>query len=147
MINKKLLLSVAVLSLLYSGCTEEEPKVVVESTKKVEVETVKKVEKVEKKVIKAEAPVVESVKEVIAVPDATILYKKCAACHGLNAEKKALNNSQIIKDWEATKIAEALKGYQNGTYGGAMKGLMVGQVKNLSDTQIDTLSKHIASFN
>ncbi|MGB3750427.1 MAG: c-type cytochrome [Arcobacteraceae bacterium] len=187
MINKKLLLSVAVLSLLYSGCTEEEPKEVVESAKKVEVkdksavtkvtndvmkkvestvekteelakdiktsaepvvkEVVETVEKVQTKVTKAAAPVIESVKAVVATPDATKLYNKCAACHGLNAEKKALNNSQIIKDWEAAKIAEALKGYKNGTYGGAMKGLMVGQVANLSDAEIDALSEHISKFN
>ena len=186
MTNKKLLLSVAILSLLYSGCTEEEPKEVVESAKKVEIkeesavtkvtndvmktvestvektekiatdiktsakpvvdDVVEAVEEVQTKVTKVAAPVVDSVKEVISIPDAKKLYNKCAACHGLNAEKKALNNSAIIKDWEASKIAEALKGYQNGTYGGTMKGLMVGQVANLSDNEIDVLSEHIANF-
>lgn len=187
MINKKLFLSVAVLSLLYSGCTEEEPKEVVETTKKVEVqdestvntvasevaqqaksavekteevgeeintvtepaveEVVEKVEEVQTKVTQTVAPVVESVKEVVAVPDAKKLYNKCAACHGSNAEKKALNNSEIIKDWEASKIAAALKGYQNGTYGGTMKGLMVGQVSGLSAEEITVLSEHISNFN
>ena len=187
MINKKLLLSVAVLSLLYSGCTEEEPKEIVEPVKTVEVkaessvtkvtndvmkqvestvekteeiakdiknsaepvvkDVVEAVEKVQTKVTEAAAPVIESVKAVVAIPDAAKLYNKCAACHGLNAEKKALNKSEIIKDWEAAKIASALKGYQNGTYGGTMKGLMVAQVANLSDSEIDALSEHIANFN
>jgi len=173
MINKKLLLSAAVLSLLYSGCTEDEPKQSVEPTKTVEVNKVDSavektketaenikttaepvvkdgvdaVEKIEEKGTQTVTPVVEPVKEIDAVPDATKLYTKCTACHGLNAEKSALNSSKIIKDWEAFKIAEALKGYQNGTYGGAMKGLMVGQVANLSAQEIDALSEHIANFN
>ena len=38
------------------------------------------------------------------------------------------------------EIATALKGYQDGTYGGASKGLMKGQVAKLSETDIKEVS-------
>jgi cytochrome c553 len=75
--------------------------------------------------------------------DGAELYKKCAGCHGVNAEKKALGKSQIIKGWDAQKTVAALKGYKDGTYGGAMKALMRGQVAALNDAQIESLAKFI----
>ena len=53
-------------------------------------------------------------------------YAKCVACHGATGEKVALGKSKIIKDMTKAEIVASLKGYQDGTYGGAMKGLMVG---------------------
>jgi len=73
------------------------------------------------------------------------IYKKCAGCHGVNAEKKALGKSHIIKDWDAKKIASALHGYKDGTYGGPMKALMKGQVAPLSDADIEAVAKYIES--
>lgn len=83
---------------------------------------------------------------VVAQKDGAALYKACASCHGADASKSALNKSQIIKGWSAQKIADALSGYKNGTYGGASKALMLGQVKNLSEADIKILSEHIAKF-
>jgi len=74
------------------------------------------------------------------------LFLKCAGCHGANAEKPALGKSQIIKGWDAAKVAAALKGYKDGSYGGVMKGVMKSQVVNLSDEEIDALGAYIASF-
>lgn len=71
------------------------------------------------------------------------VYKKCSACHGATGEKKALGKSAIIKGWEAKKTVAALKGYKDGTYGGAMKGLMKGQVAALNDTQIEDVAKFL----
>ena len=79
----------------------------------------------------------------VAAADGSALYKKCASCHGATAEKKALGKSEVIKGWEATKTVAALKGYKAGTYGGAMKGLMKGQVSYLNDEQIEALAKFI----
>ena len=79
----------------------------------------------------------------LSAMDGAALYKKCAGCHGASGEKKALGKSLPIKGWEATKTVAALKGYKDGTYGGAMKGLMKGQVAALSDAQIDSLAKFI----
>lgn len=79
----------------------------------------------------------------IAAADGASLYKKCAACHGANGGKKALGKSVAITGWEASKTVAALKGYKDGTYGGAMKGLMKGQVKSLDDAQIEAIAKYI----
>jgi len=78
--------------------------------------------------------------------DGAALYKKCAGCHGAKAEKKALGKSKVIQGWGATQVADALKGYKAGSYGGAMKGLMKGQVAALNDAQIDALSAYIAGL-
>ena len=78
-----------------------------------------------------------------AIAGGADVYKKCAGCHGLTGEKKALGKSAVIKGWEATKTVAALKGYKAGTYGGAMKGLMKGQVTSLDDTQIEAVAKFI----
>lgn len=75
-----------------------------------------------------------------------VLFQKCAACHGSHAEKSALNQSQIIGEWDSKRIAAAIRGYQDGTYGGAMKALMHSQVKDLSRIQVDALSEYIANL-
>lgn len=77
--------------------------------------------------------------------DGAEVFKKCVACHGVNAEKKALGKSAVIAGWEPTKTIAALKGYKAGTYGGAMKSLMKGQVAALSDTQIEEVANYIAT--
>jgi len=79
--------------------------------------------------------------------DGADLYKKCAGCHGQNAEKKALSKSQVIKGWEANKTIAALKGYKDGTYGGTMKALMKGQVASLKDAEIEAIAKYIETKN
>lgn len=82
-----------------------------------------------------------------ATPDGSILFaQKCASCHGQKAEKSALGNSQIIAGWEEQQIKDALKGYQAGTYGRAMKAIMHGQANPLSDEQINALAKHISQL-
>ena len=78
--------------------------------------------------------------------DGASLFKKCAGCHGAKAEKKALGKSQVIAGWDAAKITGALNGYKDGTYGGAMKGVMKGQVAALSSADIDALAHYIAGL-
>lgn len=78
--------------------------------------------------------------------DGAALYKSCAGCHGVMGEKKALGKSQIITGWESKKTVEALKGYKDGTYGGAMKGVMKGQVSRLDDEKINALGVYIQSL-
>ena len=72
------------------------------------------------------------------------LFSKCAGCHGRNAEKSALGKSKIIAGWKPSKMEYALYGYKNGTYGGSMKGLMKGQVADLSNYQIRLLAEFIS---
>jgi len=76
--------------------------------------------------------------------DGAALYKKCAACHGASGEKAALGKSKVIKDMSLAEIITALKGYKDGSYGGASKGLMKGQVASLNDAQITAIATHIS---
>ncbi len=71
------------------------------------------------------------------------LYKKCAGCHGANGEKKALGKGKVITGMAAADVVTALNGYKDGSYGGAMKGLMKGQVTGLSDDDIKALGTYI----
>ncbi len=81
----------------------------------------------------------------VVAADAT-LYKKCAGCHGQQAEKKAMGKSKIINSMTAAEIVGALNGYKDGSYGGSMKGLMKGQVKSLDDEQIESLAQTISEM-
>lgn len=74
------------------------------------------------------------------------LYKSCAGCHGINGEKKALGKSEVISGWSKEKVELALKGYKDGSYGKAMKGVMKGQVVRLSDADIDSLGAYISGL-
>jgi cytochrome c553 len=76
----------------------------------------------------------------VAMADA---FAKCAGCHGASGEKVALGKSKVISSMSKAEIAGALKGYQDGSYGGAMKGLMVAQVKGLSAADITEISEKI----
>ena len=67
--------------------------------------------------------------------------KACAGCHGADFEKKAMGKSKIVKDMSKADIEKALKGYKAGTYGGAMKGVMAGQAKGLSDDKIKAIAE------
>jgi cytochrome c553 len=144
----------ALSALLLLGCSsqENEHKTVQKSAPVAQEVTV------EKKVEKLEQKVKEELKEVAAptLPEPVAvapklhkqegaeLFQKCVSCHGSKAEKSALNKSQIIAGWDAEKITAALKGYQDGSYGGAMKGLMNAQVKTLSDEDIAALATYIS---
>ncbi len=67
----------------------------------------------------------------------------CAGCHGKNFEKHAMGKSKVVKNMSKADIVAALKGYKTGTYGGAMKGIMKGQVASLSDADIQAMADSI----
>ena len=71
------------------------------------------------------------------------IYTKCKGCHGGQGDIKALGKSKIIKDMNKLEIYNALRGYQDGTYGGEMKGLMKGQVAGMSKTELKDLARYI----
>ena len=77
--------------------------------------------------------------------DGATLFKKCAACYGAKGEKHALGKSKVISTLSAQQIETAIKGYQDGTYGGAMKGLMKGQVATLNAEQIKAIAEFIGA--
>lgn len=70
-------------------------------------------------------------------------YAKCVTCHGAAGEKVALGKSKIIKDMTKAEIVAAMKGYQDGTYGGPMKAIMVPQSAGLSEADIQTIAEKI----
>ena len=82
----------------------------------------------------------------ILAADGAVLYKKCAGCHGALGGKKALGKSKMINELSKDALVTSLNGYKNGSYGGSMKALMKGQVSNLSEDDIETLSTYIASL-
>lgn len=123
----------------------ESKKVVEESKQAVE----KKVEAVKEEVSKvAEAPKPVEVPKPVAVKtiDGGQLFTKCVACHGANAEKSALGKSKIIKGWSVDKVMTTFHGYKDGTYGGAMKGVMKSQIANYSEEELKALAEHISKL-
>lgn len=97
-------------------------------------------------VIQEESTEVVEVAQVIATKSGADLFKVCSSCHGANGEKKALNKSKIIQGWSEVQVSTALNGYKDGSYGGAMKGLMKSQVTKLSNEDIEMLAKHISGL-
>jgi len=69
----------------------------------------------------------------------------CVGCHGANFEKAALGKSKVVKDMTKENIVAALKGYKDGSYGGAMKGVMKGQADKLSDADIEAIATQITA--
>jgi cytochrome c553 len=78
--------------------------------------------------------------------DGKALYGRCGSCHGQSGEKKALNSSKVIQGWSKEQILTALKGYQDGSYGGAMKAVMSGQVKSFKEAELEALASYISSL-
>lgn len=67
----------------------------------------------------------------------------CKGCHGANFEKKAMGKSKEVNKMSKADIVAAIKGYKDGSYGGPMKGIMKGQVVNLSDADIEAMAVEI----
>ena len=67
----------------------------------------------------------------------------CKGCHGANFEKKAMGMSKVVKDMSKADILTAFKGYKDGSYGGAMKGIMKGQVASFSDADMEAIASEI----
>jgi len=79
--------------------------------------------------------------------DGAALFKKCAGCHGVKGEKKALGKSAVIAGMDAAKTEAALKGYKAGTLNThGMGGLMKGQVASYSDADMKAVSEYIAGL-
>jgi cytochrome c553 len=101
------------------------------------------------KAVESATKAVEPVKKAVAEAtsaDGKTIFKACIGCHGASAEKPALGKSKVIKGWDAAKVEEALNGYKNGTYGGAMKALMKGQASKLSDNDIKAVAEYISKL-
>ncbi len=74
--------------------------------------------------------------------DAAALYQRCVGCHGADGSKPP----HVVKGQSADALLAKMKGYADGTYGGAQKGLMANLVKNLSPEDMKVLAGHMAKF-
>lgn len=74
------------------------------------------------------------------------IYNRCAICHGVKGQREALGKSAKISDLSEEDINKALLGYRNGTYGGGLKAVMKGQVKDLNEVQLKSVAAYIASI-
>jgi len=99
------------------------------------------VKKVETEVVPEAVAVIEK-----AEIDGATVFTKCAGCHGQHAEKPALGKSQVIKGWSEEQVVSAIHGYKDGTYGGAMKAVMKGQVSNLTEEEVNAVAKYISKL-
>jgi cytochrome c553 len=78
--------------------------------------------------------------------DGAELYKKCVTCHGEKGEKVAMAKSKVINTMSQAELETAMKGYKDGSYGGAMKGLMKTQLATYTDAQIAEVAAYIAQM-
>lgn len=103
----------------------------------------KTAEEGQKRLTKASSKMASTFDQSITPPKAA----GCAVCHGKNGEKEAIGKSKIINQMSEEEFVDALIGYKEGTYGGAMKGMMTGQVKSLTKEEMKELAKHFTSNN
>jgi len=83
----------------------------------------------------------------LSAAEGSALYQKCAACHGLKAEKPALGKSAVIAGWKADQTLDALKGYKAGSRNTkGMGAIMKGQTAALSDADMKALADYIATL-
>jgi len=74
---------------------------------------------------------------------ASVNLGACKGCHGADFSKHALGKSKVVSAMSKADVAAALVGYKAGTYGGAMKGLMKGQVAKYSDADLKAAANEI----
>ncbi|PAF52713.1 c-type cytochrome [Helicobacter sp. 13S00477-4] len=81
--------------------------------------------------------------------EAPAAFRKCVACHGINGQKVApgAKGGVTIAGLPKTKLLADLKGYKAGTAdNGGAKAIMYGQMKNVSDTDIEALADYISKL-
>lgn len=75
------------------------------------------------------------------------LFKKCIACHGVKAEKKALNKSEIIAGMPQENLIESMQEYKAGTLNkNGMGALMKAQMAPFSEEDIKNLAAFISQI-
>jgi cytochrome c553 len=74
------------------------------------------------------------------------VFKRCVPCHGAKANLSAVGKSQDISKWTKENIAQAMKGYKDGTYGGSTKATMTSMMKILSEKDITDVSSYIPTL-
>jgi cytochrome c553 len=74
-------------------------------------------------------------------------YAKCAGCHGVDGQTKALGKANAVAGQTAAALAEALQGYKAGTRNVSGMGmLMKGQVASMDDETITAVSEYMSGL-
>lgn len=84
-----------------------------------------------------------------SLPDAEVLYGKCAACHGKDGKSVAPGSvgNVLIASLNKAQVRESLKGFRERTLSkGGNSVIMYMQTKNLSDEDIEALANYIDAF-
>jgi len=82
-----------------------------------------------------------------AVTASELYMHKCAKCHGINGQHKALGSSRMIGGLESGSIAEALHAYKENRRNQTGRGtIMRGLAAELSDAEIEMLADFIAAM-
>ena len=128
--------------------TEDSVEIVTKEVKEVSTKVLQETKEVAEKTADSIDEVLKTPTKEVAVsgPDGAKLFSKCSSCHGVNADKTALNKSRSIRGWSVEKLTTAINGYKDGTYGGSMKGVMKPQVNNLNDAEIQAIAEHISKL-
>jgi cytochrome c553 len=163
-----ILISLAVAAVVLAGCNEKTQEKAQE-TQEVAVQTVEKAkevvanvaektkeqtQEVAQKVKEGAEEVAKEVKEgaqeaagTVAAKVDSALYGKCVACHGIDGKTKALGKSAVLAGQTQEELVTKLKGYKAGTINVAGMGmLMQGQVKDMSDVELEAVAAYIATF-
>jgi len=77
---------------------------------------------------------------------AAIYNGACKTCHGAKAEKVALGKSKVLASLSEAEIVSTMKGYKDGSYGGAMKAVMIPQANKLSDADIAAVAAYVQTI-
>jgi cytochrome c len=83
-----------------------------------------------------------------ATEDGAALYvKKCAICHGANADKTPIKNMKPIAGMKAEKLAKILKFYQDDDrIGHGYSEAMVNTTTFLSQKSIDSIATYVSTL-
>lgn len=81
-------------------------------------------------------------------PDGAVLYaKKCAICHGANADQTPIKNMKPIAGMDAEKLAKVLKFYQDDErIGHGYSENMVNSTVFLSQRAIDAIATYVSTL-
>ena len=75
-----------------------------------------------------------------------LFEKKCAGCHGVKAEKSALNSSAVIAGWSSICLEEVLNGYKENSYGAHLKHVMKKQLSKLKKRDMKLIINYVDSL-
>ncbi len=93
---------------------------------------------------KPTAPVAKEEPKQASSQGQSLYVKKCAACHGEKAERKA----SYLRLAGQTKedLTKKLDGYIDGSFGGAQKVIMAGQAKQLAQSEREAIAEYISTI-